>query len=340
MESPVKATTLDRIAFRNGESPMNRALFVLVTLTLACQRERAADDRGPAAKDAALTPAAPMPLAPRAEFGRASGVGGAQSRPTSLAMTRSGADAPSESEVLSDMSQVKSPPVPTSSDPTATALLIRTGTAAIEVDAIGPGTESVQRLVRELGGYVANSSFQGGGQQVKSATFELKIPAGAFERAVSGMSRIGKVERVDVQTDDVSEEYVDVTARVTNARRLEARLIGLLATRTGKLQDVLAVERELARIREQIERYEGRLRFIKTRAAISTLTVTIHEPQPALGTVGRNPIADALERAWRNGVAVIVWLIEVVGGLVPILIIAAGAAAALWWWRRRRSAGA
>ena len=70
---------------------------------------------------------------------------------------------------------------------------------------------------------------------------------------------------MNVSAEDVGEEYVDVQARVANAHRLEQRLIEVLATKTGKLSDILNVERELARVREEIERMEGRMRYLRTR---------------------------------------------------------------------------
>jgi hypothetical protein len=121
----------------------------------------------------------------------------------------------------------------------------------------------------------------------------------------------------------VGEEYVDVTARVNNAHRLEDRLIALLATRTGKLQDVLSVERELARVREEIERYEGRLRYLNSRVATSTLSVTVHEPLPILGEgPGQNPIVAAIRAAWRNFVGFIAAAIASLGILIPLAVLA------------------
>ena len=108
-----------------------------------------------------------------------------------------------------------------------------------------PAIIKVRQLATQLGGYVANSSISGGRDQVRSATLELKIPAARYDQAVGGLGEIGKVESVNTNVEDVGEEYVDITARVTNAKRLEERLVNLLATRTGKLEDVLAVEREL-----------------------------------------------------------------------------------------------
>lgn len=202
----------------------------------------------------------------------------------------------------------------------APTMVIRNGQASIEVDKIDPAIVKVRQLATQLGGYVGNSSVVGGHDQVKSATLELKIPAQRFDQAVNGLGNIGKVESVNATAEDVGEEFVDITARVNNAHRLEDRLIALLATRTGKLQDVLSVERELARVREEIERYEGRIRYLKTRAAVSTLSITVHEPVPILGqSPGENPIAAAIRQAWRNFVGFIAACIASLGVLIPLV---------------------
>jgi hypothetical protein len=214
----------------------------------------------------------------------------------------------------------------------APSMLIRTGAASIEVEKLEPAVLKVRQLATQLGGYVANSSISGGRDQIRSATLELKIPAARYDQAVSGLGGIGRVESVNTNVEDVGEEFVDVTARVANAKRLEERLVSLLATRTGRLEDVLAVERELARVRQEIERYEGRLRYLRTRAAVSTLAVTVHEPAPLLGqNPGENPIVGALRDAWRNFVAFVAWLIASLGILVPVAAIVGGG----WYLFRR-----
>jgi hypothetical protein len=233
--------------------------------------------------------------------------------------------------VMMDMAQTKPAAAPAPPDratmtttggsaaEVAPSMLIRTGAASIEVDKLDPAIIKVRQLATQLGGYVANSSISGGRDQVRSATLELKIPAERYDQAVGGLGGIGKIESVNTTVEDVGEEYVDVSARVTNAKRLEERLVNLLATRTGKLDDVLAVERELARVREEIERYEGRMRFLRTRAAVSTLSITVHEPFPLLGqNPGDNPILGAFKAAWRNFVVFIAGLIAVSGFLIPL----------------------
>jgi len=205
----------------------------------------------------------------------------------------------------------------------STTMLIRTGQAFIEVDKIDPAILKIRQLVAQVGGYITNSSITGGRDQIRQASIEIKIPNSKYDQAVGSLSSIGKVETVSSSAQDVGEEFVDVSARVANARRLEERLIDLLAKRTGKLDEVLRVERELARVREEIERYEGRLRYLTARVEMSTLTVSVHEPAPIIEP-GKSPIAEAFRRAWQNFVALVAALIASLGVLVPIGLIGVG----------------
>ncbi len=223
----------------------------------------------------------------------------------------------------------------------APTMVIRTGQAFIEVEKVDPAILKIRQLAAQVGGYINNSSVSGGRDQIRQATMEVKIPAPRYDEAVGSLSTIGKVETVNSQAQDVGEEYVDVTARVTNARRLEERLISLLSNRTGKLDEVLRVERELARVREEIERYEGRLRYLGARVATSTLTITVHEPAPIIGNnPGENPIAGALRRAWRNFIGLVAAIIASLGILIPLGLIALGAWAGYRRWRTTKERGA
>lgn len=218
----------------------------------------------------------------------------------------------------------------------APTMLIRTGHAFIEVEKVDAAVIKIRQLAVQVGGYITNSSISGGRDQIRQATVELKIPAAQYDQAVGSLSTIGKVETVTSNAQDVGEEFVDVTARVTNARRLEERLISLLANRTGKLDEVLRVERELARVREEIERYEGRLRFLTSRAAMSTLTITVHEPAPILGSnPGENPIGAAIRRAWRNFVGLLAGVIASLGVVIPLALVGYAGWYGYKRWRRR-----
>jgi hypothetical protein len=203
-------------------------------------------------------------------------------------------------------------------DPT-TRLIVRTGQASIEVDSLEPAMAELRRITQRVGGFVADASVQSGRDQLRRATLELKVPSSRFDELTEGLQPIGRLEFVNVGAEDVSEEFVDLTARVTNGRRMEDRLVELLRTRTGKLQDVLSVERELARVREEIERMEGRLRYLKTSAQLSTLAVSLHEPVPIVASHGPGPIVEAFRAAWRNFVGLLAGAIASLGFVVPAL---------------------
>jgi hypothetical protein len=221
-------------------------------------------------------------------------------------------------------------PVLDSTGPAA-ALLIRDGRVSLEVDSLEPAVAEVHALAARLGGYVGGTDTRMGRGQVRSAAVALKVPSDRFDEALSAVRPIGEVESVTISTQDVTEEYVDVGARMENARRLERRLAQILANRTGALKDVLEVERALARVREEIERYEGRLRYLRQHAAMSSLMVHLHEPAPFMGHAGESVLGAAFDQAWANFVSLAVLFVHALGFVIPL-----GVLAAIGWLGVRR----
>src|SRR5438874_8901831 len=219
----------------------------------------------------------------------------------------------------------------------AATMVIRTGQASIEVDSLETAVSRVRLLAGRIGGYIASTTMQTGRGQLRSANLEVKVPAERFDEALEGLAPIGKLESVNVNAEDVGEEFTDVTARMGNSRRLEARLIELLATRTGKLKDVLDVEHELARVREEIERYEGRLRYLRAHAVLSTLTIYVHEPLPVVGRAGSSVIGEAFKQAWRNFVALVAACIRGLGIVIPLGVLATAGWLSLRRWQKGRA---
>ena len=239
---------------------------------------------------------------------------------------RAAAPAPSaapEAQERAAFAKAGSVPIPRTSS--SSDMVIRSGQTSIEVDSLERAVAQVRLLAGRVGGYVANTTMQIGRGQLRAATLEVKIPADRFDDGLGGLSTLGKLESVNVNAEDVGEEFTDVTARMTNARRLETRLIDLLATRTGKLKDVLDVEHELARVREEIERYEGRLRYLRAHAVLSTLTVYVHEPVPVVGRAGSSVIGEAFKQAWRNFVALVAACIRGLGIVIPLGVLVTAA---------------
>ena len=332
--------------------PILPVLLVVAAALAACTRESAPPSDSSTAEmlttqavatDGAVGYASPPPAAPAPAVGRIAG------RPMEMKEEAAGAAAVDAALAVSaemspamrlDARQAQSVPrapddvlaQPSAAEILDRAMVIRTGNASLEVHALDSAITRARLLAVRLGGYVGNTNVQGGKDQPRMATLEIKLPAPRFDEAIGGLAPIGKVEAVNVSAQDVSEEYVDVAARVANGRRLEEQLVRLLERRTGRLSDALEVERELARVREQIERYEGRMRWLRSRAAVSTLSLTLHEPMPLIAQhPGDNPIRDAFVQAWRNLVAFLAACIASLGVVIPL-----GLIGMLLWaaWRR------
>lgn len=201
--------------------------------------------------------------------------------------------------------------------------LIRRGSAILEVDSLEAAMDEVRALAERVNGIVADVRVRAGQSRWRQASMELRLPATHFDVAVAALEPIGTVEQLTLSTQDVTEEFMDLEARVENSRRLEERLLRLLAERTGDLDQVLRAERELARVRGEIERVEGRLRYLQDRVDISRIQVTLKEPVPVTPRPGpdTHPIVEAFKDAWRNAVLTVAGLIAAAGIWVPNLLL-------------------
>jgi hypothetical protein len=207
---------------------------------------------------------------------------------------------------------------PATTSDIAGAMLIRHGEASLEVAHVDDALAQVRRSAAQFGGFVANTAIRNGKEERPSATLEIRVPSAQFDALLGALGSLGKVETVTANVQDVGEEYVDMGARATNAKRMEARLIEMLATRTGKLDEVLTVEQELRRVREEIERYEARLRYLEKHASVSSLDITLHEPLALINRPRPGPIVVAIGLAWERTLGVIAWCIASLGVIVPL----------------------
>ena len=135
----------------------------------------------------------------------------------------------------------------------------------------------VQRLAGEMGGFVAESNMWRTDEH-RQATITVRVPAEGLDDALDRFRALAlDVENERVDSQDVTEEFVDLDARLTNERRTEAELLELLETRseTGKTQDILEVHRELSNVRAQIESIQGRMRYLENLSDMATVQITL-----------------------------------------------------------------
>lgn len=152
-------------------------------------------------------------------------------------------------------------------------------------------------LVTKHGGFISHSDTDRRYNNQQSGSWVVRIPVDSYSAFLTGVDTLGFAESRQENAQDVTEEYVDVEARIKNKKALEQRIINLLEERSGKLADVLEIERELARVREEIERMEGRLRVLQDRTSLATVTINCRE-QRAYQPPAAPTLVSRIGQAW------------------------------------------
>ena len=175
----------------------------------------------------------------------------------------------------------------------APRLIAYEASLSLEVKDIEAAKAKVVKVVEEDGGYIGEASSGESPGQARFADYTLRVPAENLSAVMDALRALGRVKQESLTSEEVTAQVVDLEARLRNARATEERLIAVLKEKTGKVRDILEVEREIAGTRESIERMEARREYLLQRVTLSTLTVTLVEefkaqlqPAPA-GTATR-----------------------------------------------------
>ena len=166
--------------------------------------------------------------------------------------------------------------------------VIRTGRLDLAIKSYDETRDRLAAIVQQAGGYIDSTQVSHHRGAVSSATIVLRIPSEGFASTLTQLRALGEVASEHTDARDVTDEYVDVAARLASAKVLEKRLLELVAERTGTIENVLAVERELARVRGEIEGFEGKIRQWDDQIAMSTLTLGLSTETPELAAPDRS----------------------------------------------------
>jgi hypothetical protein len=192
-------------------------------------------------------------------------------------------------------------------------MIIRNAQLSVQVENVEAAIATVRGIAQSNGGFVASSSTKiervrlpDGDRDRATATLTVQVRVETFDAAIQALRALGKVESENAGSQDVTEEYVDLDSNLRSLRATETALRAMLEKATG-LADVLALQRELSGVRSQIERIEGRKRFLASRSDFSSIAVTLN-PQP-LGPVptpigGWSPLGSA-QVGWQASLRVV-----------------------------------
>ena len=155
--------------------------------------------------------------------------------------------------------------------------IIYTAHLSIEVERFDTLPDEINRLVGQFGGYIANTSVQQLQGSRRSGSWTIRIPVDRYRDFLRSASGLGVPQSLREEASDVSEQFVDLEARIASSKKLESQIMQLLEKQTDQIDDLLAIERELARVRLEIEQMEGRLRLLAYQVAMSTVHLTANE---------------------------------------------------------------
>lgn len=160
--------------------------------------------------------------------------------------------------------------------------MIRTGSVAVVVDDYGTASDEVRGVADTYDGFVTDSTRRTAEKYNETWTrghVTIRVPTDHFGAAYRDVQEVGEVRKASRDSKDVTDQLVDIEARLKNLRAERDRL-RTLYEEANETEDVLRVQRELSRVQEQIERLEARQRQLKDQVAYATITVTIAEEEP------------------------------------------------------------
>ena len=226
-------------------------------------------------------------------------------------------------------------------------MIVRTANLSLLVEDTEETLDAIERLATQLEGYISDLQTWRQNDQL-AGIVTLRIPASSFDQARERIKELAvEVESENVSGQDVTEEYVDLEARLRNLEVAEEELLELLdsAQETHKnAESILAIYREITNVRQQIEQITGRMNYLENASSLATLTVSltpekIDEPVVEPGWEPLSRARDALRtlvNALKFLVDVLIWVVLFFLPLAAILSLPLVLVWLIWYLRRRR----
>lgn len=214
------------------------------------------------------------------------------------------------------------------------------------------GKSGISQLIEQYGGHAADVSIERDQGRARSGHWQARIPIKNYRTFLDKLQDLGYPEHLRETTEDVTAQYVDLDARIRNKQRLEERFLQLLDRSAGKINELIEVERELGRVRGEIERMQSMFRSLESRIKMTTVTINVREERnyepPQAPSFSRR-----IGKAWETSISMIdetsKTLLVVLVGLIPwllvlaafllflVLLIWAGIrfGRQIWRWRRK-----
>jgi hypothetical protein len=211
--------------------------------------------------------------------------------------------------------------------------VIKTAYLTIEVNDVPGSVETLKNLAAQKGGYLSSTNIQKNYNNRLSGSVILRVPAAEFENALAGVKAIGTVKSVSTQGQDVTETYVDLQAQKISFQNQLAQYNEIMK-KAVKVEDVITVQQQIDRVQTELNRLEGRLKYLDSQIDFSTISVNLQEPEPVGGETGHNFIS-TINEGIAGFFGMIDAIIIILFTVLPLIIVG-GAAYAIYHWRKGR----
>ena len=221
----------------------------------------------------------------------------------------------------------------------AERLIIRNKTMRIEVDDVDAAVATLEKLAADHGGVITamqvatddetpiyrydETTYSDGAALRGYVT--IRVPADKYQAFLKGASGIGTVLYQAENANDVTQQHVDMTARLANLRAEEVRLREFFDA-AKKVEEMLAIEQELSRVRGEIESLDAQVKYLERQAAMATVTIDLTEPKPLVRPSGDDwGFGQAVTEGFRGAAGVIRVAIALIIATAPLWILALAA---------------
>lgn len=193
--------------------------------------------------------------------------------------------------------------------------IIRNGNVTFETRDINATRAAIEKVTKELRGFIARENALTFENKIQH-TLELRVPEANFDLLISKVTENAvRVDNKDIGSQDVTEEFIDIEARLKTKKELEGRYLELLK-KASKVDEILSIEKEIGALQSDIESIEGRLKYLNDRVSLSELTVTYYQKIKAPFQFS-SKFTESLKGGWRN----MLWFFIGLINLWPFIII-------------------
>lgn len=210
-----------------------------------------------------------------------------------------------------------------------TRKLIKEGRVEFETEDIQATRQQIFNSIDRYRGYMSSDRESKSPGRV-SNTIIVRVPADRFDAFLNDATKgVDKFDSKEIEVKDVTEEYLDISARLKTKKELEKRYLQLLE-KTESVSEILQIEKQIGELRADIESIEGRLKYLENKISLSTLTLTFYKNTP-----GKSDFSNKFRKGFRNGWDNLIWFFVFLTNIWPFILIALGLIIGFRIWRKR-----